>query len=65
MIIPLSNSSTTQLLTKLQVAVLVAGQSKGFQEIYDTGLKAYNSTAKEQATLSEVVARRKETHELL
>jgi hypothetical protein len=64
-IIPLSNNSTTQLLTKLQVVVLVAEQSKGFQEIYDAGLKAYNSTAEEQATLGEVVARRKETHELL
>ena len=64
-IIPLSNNSTTQLLTKLQVVVFVAEQSKGFQEIYDAGLKAYNSTAEEQATLGEVVARWKETHERL
>jgi len=49
----------------LHVAVLVAEQSKGFQDIYDAGLKAGNCTAEEQATFGEVVARWKETHERL
>ena len=53
------------LLTKFQVAILVAAQSKGFQEIYDAGLKAGNGSPEEQATFGKMVATWKETHERL
>jgi len=43
----------------------VAAQSKGFQEIYDAGLKAGNGSPEEQATFGKMVATWKETHERL
>ena len=53
------------VLIWLQVAILIADQSKGFQEIYDAGLKAGNGSPEEQATFGKMVSTWKETHEKL
>ncbi|KAE9380713.1 alpha/beta-hydrolase [Stipitochalara longipes BDJ] len=53
------------LLGNNPVAILVAEQSKGFQEIYDAGLKAGNGSLEEQATFGKMVSTWKETHERL
>jgi hypothetical protein len=57
--------SSKELLRYLQVSIIVAEQSRGFEDIYRAGLAAGNGTEEERAVFGEMVGTWKETHERL